>query len=235
MARVLAYTSPAAGHLFPLIPILDELSRRGHQIVVRTLAAQAPLVSAPGLRRRSHQPRHRTDQARRLAGAQFACRARSGRCGASAPAPNTTPPTYSAPLLKSVPTCWWSTSTAGALWPPPKPGAGRGPRCLRTRCRCARRTHHHSAPVSHRPAESPDDCVIGRYGRWCWGPSNIAMRPELNSVRAQLPPGPAAPRRRRVPPPPAGDQPDRRALRIPTPGLAGKRRHGRALRLGPSR
>lgn len=25
MARVLAYTSPARGHLYPLVPILDEL------------------------------------------------------------------------------------------------------------------------------------------------------------------------------------------------------------------
>jgi len=37
--RVLAYTSPARGHLFGLVPILDELARRGHAIAVRTLAA----------------------------------------------------------------------------------------------------------------------------------------------------------------------------------------------------
>ena len=48
MARILAYTSPAAGHLFPLTPILDELAVRGHQIVVRTLAAQVPLMQAHG-------------------------------------------------------------------------------------------------------------------------------------------------------------------------------------------
>ena len=29
MARILAYTTPARGHLFPLVPILDQLSRRG--------------------------------------------------------------------------------------------------------------------------------------------------------------------------------------------------------------
>jgi UDP:flavonoid glycosyltransferase YjiC (YdhE family) len=39
MARVLAYTSPARGHLYPLTPILDELQSRGHEISVRTLAA----------------------------------------------------------------------------------------------------------------------------------------------------------------------------------------------------
>jgi MGT family glycosyltransferase len=48
MARVLAYTSPAAGHLFPLTPILDELSRRGHAVAVRTLAAQVPMMRARG-------------------------------------------------------------------------------------------------------------------------------------------------------------------------------------------
>lgn len=48
MSRVLAYTSPGAGHLFPLTPILDELSRRGHGIAVRTSAAHVPLMRARG-------------------------------------------------------------------------------------------------------------------------------------------------------------------------------------------
>jgi MGT family glycosyltransferase len=48
MARILAYTSPARGHLFPVTPILDELSRRGHQIALRTLASQVPLMQARG-------------------------------------------------------------------------------------------------------------------------------------------------------------------------------------------
>ncbi len=40
MARILAYTSPGRSHLFPLVPILDELHARGHRIVLRTLASQ---------------------------------------------------------------------------------------------------------------------------------------------------------------------------------------------------
>jgi MGT family glycosyltransferase len=48
MARILAYTSPARGHLFPLTPILDELHRRGHQIMLRTLASQVPLMRTRG-------------------------------------------------------------------------------------------------------------------------------------------------------------------------------------------
>ena len=48
MARILAYTSPARGHLFPLTPILDELSRRGHQIALRTLGSQVALMQGRG-------------------------------------------------------------------------------------------------------------------------------------------------------------------------------------------
>jgi MGT family glycosyltransferase len=48
MARILAYTTPARGHLFPLIPILDELSRRGHQIALRTLSSQVPMMQGRG-------------------------------------------------------------------------------------------------------------------------------------------------------------------------------------------
>ncbi|MDO8732682.1 MAG: glycosyltransferase [Actinomycetota bacterium] len=48
MIRVMAYTSPARGHLFPLTPILDELRRRGHDISVRTLASQVPLMHSRG-------------------------------------------------------------------------------------------------------------------------------------------------------------------------------------------
>jgi UDP:flavonoid glycosyltransferase YjiC (YdhE family) len=40
MARILAYTSPARGHLFPLAPIIDELRTRGHEVALRTLASQ---------------------------------------------------------------------------------------------------------------------------------------------------------------------------------------------------
>lgn len=48
MARVLAYTSPARGHLYPLVPILDELAGRGHEIAIRTLASQVPSMHDRG-------------------------------------------------------------------------------------------------------------------------------------------------------------------------------------------
>jgi MGT family glycosyltransferase len=44
MARILAYTSPARGHLYPLTPVLDELAGRRHEVAVRTLAAQVELM-----------------------------------------------------------------------------------------------------------------------------------------------------------------------------------------------
>jgi MGT family glycosyltransferase len=48
MARVLAYTSPAQGHLYPLTPILIELQRRGHDVAVRTLGSHVPLMNEQG-------------------------------------------------------------------------------------------------------------------------------------------------------------------------------------------
>jgi MGT family glycosyltransferase len=46
--KILAYTTPARGHLYPLVPILDELAGRGHAIAVRTLASQVGLMTARG-------------------------------------------------------------------------------------------------------------------------------------------------------------------------------------------
>jgi len=46
--KILAYTSPARGHLFPLVPILDALAARGHEIAVRTLASEVDLMRARG-------------------------------------------------------------------------------------------------------------------------------------------------------------------------------------------
>ena len=39
MSTVLAYTSPAIGHLLPMVPLLLELKARGHYVHVRTLPA----------------------------------------------------------------------------------------------------------------------------------------------------------------------------------------------------
>jgi MGT family glycosyltransferase len=55
--KVLAYTSPARGHLFPLVPILDELARRGHSIAIRTLASEVPLMQQRGFAAAAISPR----------------------------------------------------------------------------------------------------------------------------------------------------------------------------------
>jgi MGT family glycosyltransferase len=44
MARYLVYTSPARGHLYPVVPTLEELRRRGHEVVVRTLSSEVGLL-----------------------------------------------------------------------------------------------------------------------------------------------------------------------------------------------
>jgi MGT family glycosyltransferase len=49
MARVLAYTSPARGHLFPVTPILEQLVQRGHEVALRTLASQVEPMRSRGI------------------------------------------------------------------------------------------------------------------------------------------------------------------------------------------
>lgn len=48
MSRVLAYTGPSEGHLYPLVPTLIELDERGHEVVVRTMAKEAPRLREMG-------------------------------------------------------------------------------------------------------------------------------------------------------------------------------------------
>jgi len=49
MATVLAYTSPALGHLFSMVPLLLELRRRRHHAHVRTVAGQLETLRELGL------------------------------------------------------------------------------------------------------------------------------------------------------------------------------------------
>ena len=57
MARVLAYTSPARGHLYPLTPILVELMGRGHDVALRTLSSQVPIMREQGFEAAPISPR----------------------------------------------------------------------------------------------------------------------------------------------------------------------------------
>jgi UDP:flavonoid glycosyltransferase YjiC (YdhE family) len=47
--KVLAYTSPARGHLYPIVPILAELAERGHRVSVCTLADELGQLAPLGI------------------------------------------------------------------------------------------------------------------------------------------------------------------------------------------
>ena len=48
MARVLAYSSPGKGHLFPLVPTLDALRAHGHEVTLMTTDGELPLMREHG-------------------------------------------------------------------------------------------------------------------------------------------------------------------------------------------
>ena len=57
MAVILAYTSPAIGHLFPFCALLGELASRGHRVHVRTLDAGVALCRRLGFAAERVDPR----------------------------------------------------------------------------------------------------------------------------------------------------------------------------------
>jgi MGT family glycosyltransferase len=57
MARYLAYTSPARGHLYPIVATLLELRERGHEVYVRTLASETQALRDLGLQTEPIDPR----------------------------------------------------------------------------------------------------------------------------------------------------------------------------------
>jgi MGT family glycosyltransferase len=57
MATILAYTSPAIGHLFPMTPLLLELRSRGHEVHLRTLPSRVDLMRSLGFRAEPIDPR----------------------------------------------------------------------------------------------------------------------------------------------------------------------------------
>lgn len=74
MARILAYTSPARGHVYPLTPILDELMGRGHEVAIRTLSSEVEKLAERGfdaapITREVEQIEHRDWQAKSQRGA----------------------------------------------------------------------------------------------------------------------------------------------------------------------
>ncbi len=56
MMKVLAYTSPARGHLYPIVPILSELVARGHHMSVCTLSDELEHLAPMGIAGRAIDP-----------------------------------------------------------------------------------------------------------------------------------------------------------------------------------
>lgn len=57
MSTILAYGSPALGHLLPLVTLLAELVGRGHEVHLRTLSAGVPQGQRLGIQTRAVDPR----------------------------------------------------------------------------------------------------------------------------------------------------------------------------------
>ncbi|MBV9353169.1 MAG: glycosyltransferase, partial [Mycobacterium sp.] len=57
MAVILAYGSPALGHLLPLSALLYELAERGHRVHLRTMAAEVPRMRQSGMDAEPVDPR----------------------------------------------------------------------------------------------------------------------------------------------------------------------------------
>lgn len=148
MARVLAYTSPGAGHLFPLTPILDELAGRGHQIAVRTLAVQVPLMQARGFAAAPISGQVESIQADDWrAGNPRQALKRSVRCFCARAVHDA--PDLQRAIVEERPDVLLVDINSWAPWPLPRRGADRGPPYVRTPFRCVRPTRRRLAPGCH--------------------------------------------------------------------------------------
>lgn len=56
MSTILLYTSPARGHLYPMMDVAIALKHAGHRVVVQTLADERAVVQAEGLEHRAIDP-----------------------------------------------------------------------------------------------------------------------------------------------------------------------------------
>lgn len=176
MARILAYTSPAAGHLFPLTPILDELAGRGHHITVRTLAAQVPLMKAHGF---AAAPISERVEAIKLddwrAGNARQALKRAVQCFC-ARAEHDAPDLRQAiaderPDALLVDINSWGALAAAEAW------GDRGQPCVPTRWRCARATYRRSGPVFRRRSVRSGGCATRCCDRSSLAPSNTPCGP----------------------------------------------------------
>jgi MGT family glycosyltransferase len=57
MSTIVVYTSPARGHLYPMMDVAIALKHAGHRVVVQTLADERAAVEAAGIEHRALDPR----------------------------------------------------------------------------------------------------------------------------------------------------------------------------------
>ena len=234
MSTILAYTSPALGHLFPMTPLLLELRSRGHRVHVRTLAGQVDRMESLGLEASASDPRVETIEnvdwqagnARAALGSvrwpTFVARGK-----------------YDAPDLEQAiaevgPTCSSWTSTPGVPRSRPRPRACPTSRSAPTRRRCGPWARRRSAPGSSR-AGSAGPLRDGLLRPIVMGAAEKAMGPGIAELRAAhgLPPVRSADEFFRRAPLMLVDH--RRAVRVPPRGLGRRHPDDRRQCLGAAR
>ena len=52
MKTILIYTSPARGHLYPMMDIAIELKEQGYKVIIQTLNSEDTIVQDAGLQRK---------------------------------------------------------------------------------------------------------------------------------------------------------------------------------------
>jgi UDP:flavonoid glycosyltransferase YjiC (YdhE family) len=182
MARILAYTSPARGHLYPLTPILDELRMRGHAISLRTLASEVELMRGRGFDVEPLDPEveagHDDYLARTPQGAlKRALRTFARRAEIDVPAMRRAIEETSPEVLLVDLNTWGAQAVAEASGLPWAPGA-------RSRSRSRRRTCRPSVPACLRPGDRSAACVT-RFFAHC-SPGAMPGRSCLGSTRCDL-------------------------------------------------
>ncbi len=56
MKTILIYTSPARGHLYPMMDVALELKEQGHDVIIQTLAGEKERVEGEGLQHLAISP-----------------------------------------------------------------------------------------------------------------------------------------------------------------------------------
>ena len=175
MARFLAYTSPARGHLYPIVATLIELRRRGHDVAVRTLAAEVPRMRELGfdavpIAAAIEAVDNDDWKARTPIGAN-----KRLMTHVRGSVPRTRSAISATPSPTSSRTPCWSTSTVRAPRRSPRPSSCAGRTGRRTSRRCDRATCRRSGSASIRAAvasarsatRSPTrSCSAPRSARW---------------------------------------------------------------------